>query len=124
VGAFNWIQFEQVCPACECKRTIVAQTHVASSYDGKGEDRFHDATYRLGETMRWWESRHPQYRDWKTGNLKNLKDVAIREEYECCYANCAVCDVDLYAIIKFIDCMPKELLELGVEVDWPEPFFR
>ncbi len=123
MGAFNWIQFEEICPKCKSQRIVVAQTHVASSYDGS-EDRFHDATYRLGEQMRWWEPAHSKYQNWKNGNLKGHEDLSISEEYECCYANCTVCNVDLYAVIKFVCCSPAEVLDFGIESDWPDAYFR
>jgi len=134
MAAFNWIEFLDICPSCLTKQLIVSQTHVASDFDSDCKERFHDVTYRLGEKMKWWSRSHPSNRDWKNGNLKvkhqfsNLnetpafQDSSKNEVTECCYANCSVCNVELYAIIGFRDCSPIQVLQVGFEDDWPESY--
>lgn len=124
MSAFNWILMENHCPACDARRNLVAQTHVASDYDGDESGRFHDSTYRLGERMRWWLPAHFRYASWRDGNKIDKKNLAENEELECCYTKCNECLSELYSIIRFVDVSPVEIMDIGFESDWPVSYYR
>lgn len=124
MGAFNWIELEDVCPHCDEVSKIRVQTHMVSDYAGDEKGRFHDSTYKIGEKMRWWTNDDPSYKDWKDenaiDNLLNNEDTGI----ECCYADCLRCAAELYLIIRFVACVPTKVLKIGEERDWPESYLR
>lgn len=122
MGAYNWIEFTAPCPRCGTAQTIRAQTHMASDYDGDDSARFHEATYRLGQCMRWWSATDPKYRDWRDGNRKDEESVPANEALECCYASCGDCKAELFAVIRFVDRVPTETLAIGTEESWPSEY--
>ena len=124
MSAFNWIEFEELCPHCGETRRIRAQTHVASSYDGDESGRFQDDTYSLQDKMRWWRVGHADFEKWKDGNRKVIEGIDDREVFECCHASCMSCAGEIYAVIRFVDCAPVEVVEFGPEEDWPDSYWR
>lgn len=124
MSAFNWIDFEDICPACGQKAQIRAQTHMASDYDGDAGGRFHDESYQFGQTMRWWNVDHASYKDWKNGNRANQLKVPDTVEHECCYATCLLCDANLFAVLEFHECVPLRSTKLGKESDWPDEYLK
>ncbi len=105
MAAYNWIKIKDHCPSCHKEEMILCQTHVASSYDGVAEERFHDQTFALGEKMSWFTEDDPRYESWKVdgGPKLNLKDAEI---HECCYSDCLACKAELFVVIEFRDLVP------------------
>lgn len=115
MGAFNWIEFQGRCPSCATNTTIRAQTHVASDYGGDATGRFHDRTYRLGETMAWWPREDQRFDRWRE---------VYEDAIEACYSNCSACNAELCAVIRFQDRSPIEVRALTTEENWPPSFPR
>ena len=114
MSAFNWVEFETICPSCKSKSVIRAQTHTCADFDGDETGRFHDRTYKIGEKMAWWEvsdSRHANWTD-SGGNL----NLHSGELCECCYSNCLNCGADLFA--------PDSIVKVGFEINWPEGYMK
>lgn len=123
MSAYNYILIDKICPACSAKESLIAQTHVASDYDGDEFGRFHDALYRVGEQMRWWPPEHRKHGEWRNGNRKEPDDIPSNEEYECCYTTCSDCRAKFFSVIKFLDVTPISVLDFGQESDWPTSFY-
>lgn len=123
MSAFNWIEFEKICPYCEGEQCIRAQVHMVSDYNGDDQGRFHDVTYNLGDKMRWWKKLHPDYEKWKNGNKKDTSNIE-EDKKECCYAQCLNCNRELYAVIRFSECVPLEVIEFGSEENWPDSYLK
>lgn len=122
MGAYNDIEFAAACPACGVRQRIVAQTHVAGSYDGDDTGRFCLRQYQLGERMRWWPRTDPRWPDWTAdADLVRLPDGDVTE---CCYTGCLACGVALFAIIRFRDAVPIEVVRVGLDKDWPIEYPR
>ena len=95
---------------------------MCSDYDGDDSGRYHDRTYKLGDAMSWWLITDRRYPDWRQSNAKN--DQGGDAFNECCYSTCSNCEGDLYVIIRFQECVPVEVLEIGLENKWPERYFK
>lgn len=121
MAAFNLIHFMFFCPSCNHDSLIIAQCHVASSFDKKNNDRFCMNEYQLGEKMRWWEKSDTRWSNWINEN----ETLKIEENIvkECCYAQCSNSH-DLYAIIVFKDLTPVDIIEIGFEKNWPNDFLK
>jgi hypothetical protein len=118
MAAFNNIIVEAMCPSCGGFKTIECQTHVASDFNGDQTGRFCHRDYKLGEKMVWWPQSDTRYHNWREGN--SVEPVADpRNDVECCYSKCLECKAELYAVIRFEETVPVELLEVGLEKDWP-----
>jgi hypothetical protein len=122
MSAYNWIEIEGRCPSCGKDTEIKCQTHFCSDYDGDNTSRFHDRTYKLGHMMAWWPSTFPRYSEWIQSNSNNKDRYLARSE--CCYSECLNCGAELFVVIRFNDCSPVEVLSLGLEVNWPEGYFK
>lgn len=120
MGAFNWIALSAVCPHCGNACDIIAQTHIASLYDGNSETRFHDKTYIPGDTMLWYNNTDPKYNTWRQGNCKTA--LPSRFDSECCYARCKVCQSECFAIIHFNDRVITAVETVGILSEWPEEY--
>lgn len=122
MAAYNWIDFEALCPDCGRGASIRAQCYVASSRSGL-DGRFHDREYRLGERMAWWAPDDPDYVDWRDegGSVRLAGDAEVRE---CCYASCRRCDTELFAVIRFVRLVPTTVEAVGYDRNWPREFLR
>lgn len=122
MSAYNWIEIEGRCPSCSKNVAIKCQTHFCSDYDGDETGRFHDRTYKLGDTMAWWPKGFPKYSEWieSNSNAEYGYDVSA----ECCYSECLNCDAELFVVIRFDEFAPLEVLKLGLEANWPEEYFK
>ena len=123
MGTFNWIVVSGTCPCCHQLVSFDAQTHVASSYDGDDAGRFHDVHYQLGEPMRWWQPEHKDYKEWRA-NGKMGADIQGNEDWECCYAECPVCKVEVYVLIRFDGPRSLEVEQIGLDSNWPEGYWK
>jgi hypothetical protein len=121
MAAFNWIEIEGACPCCGQQGIIRCQTHVASDYDGDATGRFHERSYRLGERMAWWPPGHPSYEHWREASEPGRPEG---ETVEAACATCGSCAAELYAVLRFRDLRPVEVLKLGPERDWPPGYSR
>lgn len=120
MAAYNWIEVEASCPACEALSTIRCQAHVASSFDGDESGRFCHRTYRLGEAMAWWAPEDNGFNDWsENGDQNHLPDV-----HEACYASCENCKAELYVVIAFENLVPRKVLAFGLERNWPDDYWK
>jgi len=120
MAAYNWIEVEASCPACQALATIRCQTHIASSFDGDGSGRFCHRTYRLGEAMAWWTPDDNRFSGWSAdADPKHRPAVE-----EACYALCEHCKAELYAVIAFENLVPRKLLATGLERDWPDNYSK
>lgn len=122
MGAFNWIVFTAKCPNCGNTGIIRYQTHVASSYDGPGSERFHDHTYKLGDVLPWFDKDHPVFEDWAQGNA--IEPTNEQTVYECCHGECTGCKVDCFAVIVFNDRKVAYVDSIGRIEDWPNDFYK
>jgi predicted RNA-binding Zn-ribbon protein involved in translation (DUF1610 family) len=118
MAAFNWILFDGACPECGSVTPIRCQTHVASDYDGDAGGRFHDRTYRFGERMAWWPESDSRYIRWSE-DCVSLPDGSSSE---ACYSDCTSCGAELCAVLRFEALVPRELLALRLEADWPSDY--
>ena len=129
MGAYNWIEFEGICPLCDEKSILRAQTHVASDFDGDERGRFCHRTFRIGDRMFWWEESDQRYKAWKDSNWLDVQTIA--EEYsrdastECCYTDCTSCgSEELYAVVCFQSLIVTGVLQVGLDSERPEGFER
>ena len=116
MGAYNYIFFDAVCPACGVAGACCAQTHVASSFNGDDRGRFCHRYFELNEPMRWWDRDDPNWVDWIDGADCASRDGVLAIEY--CYTDCAHCDADLKAVICFRDAVAIEYRMLRVIPKW------
>jgi hypothetical protein len=124
MAAFNWVQFRGRCPVCGPDRDIRCQTHVASDFDGLAGRRFNDRTYHLGERMAWWPPTDPRFPEWRVNGRRDDPSADPTTDFECCYSECGHCRTELYAVVKFVDVTPTEVLDVGREADWPADFWK
>ncbi len=118
MSAYNWIVTMGLCPTCRQPQKLVAQTHIASDYDGDDTGRFHDRTYTLGEAMHWWPPSDSRYGEWRANRCESTRMSSEIDE-EACHATCSVCGTVLFALLRFRGPRPIELLAAGLESDWP-----
>lgn len=123
MGAYNWINFNFLCPACNNVTTLRSQTHVASDFGGI-EDRFCMKTYHIGEKMAWWPPNDKQFKNWRDDYYFHVHKLAENQEEECCYAKCTICKAELYAVIFFEDITPIKIKAVGLEEHWPEGYSK
>jgi hypothetical protein len=91
------------------------QTHIASdNIEGDMGGRFAERTYRVGETMAWFDANDADYSLWKTWG-----EMVQGPVYEYCFGMCLSCSADLYARIEFADIRVVGVTEIGLEGDWP-----
>jgi hypothetical protein len=121
MSAFNWIEFDGVCPLCNKQRRIRAQTHLASSYDGDERGRFCDVTYHLGEEMHWWND-FPRRDTWY--ECEPVHVMGNGDIREACYAKCIALDHELFAILEFNNFTPRKVIEIGPEAEWPAGYLK
>lgn len=121
MSAYNQIVIRAACPHCGKISNIRCQTHVASSFDGV-DARFCDRTYRINDTMSWFDAQHPEYKNWKQGNSKTPTHEG--EETECCYAECPSCRKECYAIIHFSQRTITGFELPGKIENWPDGFYK
>lgn len=122
MGAYNWIEIRNSCPSCNKDSTIKCQTHFCSDYDGDDSGRFHDRTYQLGDRMSWWPSLDPRYKDYSESNSDGSDGHG--KDTECCYSECLSCHTGLFVVIRFDECTPAEVLDIGVENEWPKGYLK
>lgn len=122
MSAYNWIEIESRCPSCGKEAKVKCQTHFCSDYDGDSTKRFHDRIYNLGDIMAWWPRNSPRHSEWIESNTKNKHGYDANTE--CCYSDCLNCGAELFVVIRFSECTPVEVLNLGLEVNWPEEYFK
>jgi hypothetical protein len=119
MAAFNWIEFEEVCPNCNRLSRIRCQTHIASEFAGDENTDFYRREYRLGDKMAWWPPGHLNFRFWREHSEPNqAPDQAV----EACCADCQNCKAHLCAVILFDDLRPVQVTHLSLESDWPDGF--
>lgn len=99
-----------------------AQCHVVSSFEGDERGAFRNQIYQIGERMRWWPVGHPKWSSWRDGGVL-VSDDGSRVE-ECCYAECPKCGDGLYAVLRFDDLRPVDILDTGRAVKWPPDYPR
>jgi hypothetical protein len=122
MSAYNWIEIVEKCPTCGKISKIKLQTHIASSYDGTDNIRFHDNNYKVGNKMNWFDKNDERYSLWKNGNSKNITERNI--DLECCYGICELCNTESYAIIVFEKCVISSVKSVGTLEEWPEEFYK
>lgn len=106
MAAFNYIAFRRICPACSNEVSFVAQTHIASDFEGDASGRFANEVYSLGERMRWFSADHPDFETWKTWGGESS---SVEEE---CPATCPNCKTRVVALIRFQDSTPVDIVSL------------
>ena len=124
MGAYNWVLSKETCPKCNQTALLKAQTHIASSYDGDETGRFHDREYQVGEAMAWWPKTDRRYSEWKIETLRYGEERGPEYCTECCYAQCPLCQAELYVVICFKEATPIEVVDYGLENQWPSRYFR
>ncbi len=122
MSAYNWIKFNNVCPACNESSELKSQTHVASDFGGKNA-RFCHKEYEIGDKMDWWPNQHPDYKDWKEGNLIKAENTTDNGTVECCYTECLNCNAELYAIVQFEELIISHVKEVGLESKYPNAYY-
>lgn len=122
MSAYNWIEIKDRCPSCKVKSVIKCQTHFCSDYGGDDTGRFHDRTYKLGDTMAWWSILHPRYSAWRESNSLNKHEYG--DSSECCYGECLSCCTELFVVISFDECSPSNILNIGLESEWPNEYLK
>ena len=122
MSAYNWIEIVEKCPTCGKISNIKLQTHIASSYDGIDNSRFHENNYKVGDKMSWFDKNDERYSLWKNGNSKNITERNI--DLECCYGTCELCNTECYAIIVFEECVISGVKSVGTLEEWPEEFYK
>ena len=122
MAAYNWIDFEGLCPECGRNAPIRARCYVASSRSGL-DGAFHDREYALGQRLPWWPADHPQFVDWRDVR-GSVVLVAASEVRECCRADCRRCDAELFAVIRFVDLVPTAVEAVGYDRNWPAEFLK
>lgn len=120
MSAYNWIDIEAACPACEARATIRAQTHIASDYAGDAAGRFHDRTYRVGEHMAWFLPPDKRSSRWSD----RADPIHLPRVREACYASCQSCEADLCAVIEFQNLVPTIVVTITREEAWPNGYLR
>jgi hypothetical protein len=120
MSAFNWIVFDDICPACGQHATIEAQTHTAAAYGGDDSGRFHDRCYGIGQVLAWWPPSDPRYDQWRNRPMTRVGDDG--RVLECCYATCRFCGAELWTIVEFVDLVPVRVIASGKEENWPDNF--
>lgn len=105
MGAYNWVEYEDYCPACAMCITIHAQIHLASSYDGDESGRFFDRTYRPGDRMAWWSKGDPRFDGWRDdrGDLVTASEECLAECPDCSAVLVAVIEVSNFVIDKAVE---------------------
>jgi hypothetical protein len=122
MSAYNWIEIEDYCPSCKKKSLIKCQTHFCSEYDGDDSGRFHDRTYKLGDRMAWWPISDKRFSGWRESNLGD--NYGCDASSECCCSECMSCGAELFVVIDFVECSPSKVLNMGLEIDWPEEYLK
>lgn len=112
MGAYNYIVFDAVCPACGVAGAFCAQTHVASSFNGDDRGRFCHRCFELNEPMFWWDRDHPDWSGWIARADCASQDGSLA--IEDCHTDCEHCDSDFMALICFRDAVPVEQRMLRV----------
>jgi hypothetical protein len=121
MAAYNWIAIEEICPSCRQPSPIRCQTHMASSYNGDETGRFFDRVYKIGDRMAWWPQTHKDFARWQEDSEPGQPP---HHTLEACYSKCENCGAELYAVIRFKDLKPIEVVEVGLESQWPEGYSR
>ncbi len=123
MAAFNWINVDAPCPGCGQLSRIRCQTHVASGYSGDGSGRFHDREYELGEQMAWWPRDHDEFDGWRANRMQAAPEGSSFDE-EACYASCQSCGAALFAVVRFHEVTPEQVLAIGAEANWPDGYLK
>jgi hypothetical protein len=121
MAAYNYVTFEGTCPSCGRGATIRAQVHVASSFDGDDSGRYAHREYQLGERMAWWPPSDRRFSAWSEYGQPGQPPG---EALEACYSECRRCRADVFAVIRFRDLVPTEVLAVGAEAEWPQGYLR
>jgi hypothetical protein len=124
MSAYNWILIHASCPACHKESEIKCQAHMVSSFDGNDTGRFCNATYRLGDQMRWWAASDYRYNNWRDETNSTTALKADDTASECCYSECSNCKEELFAVIRFTSCVPEAVLSVGLGDNWPEGYYK
>jgi hypothetical protein len=125
MGAYNWLIVHATCPVCKKETDIKCQMHVASSFDGDDTGRFCLQTYRIGDTMRWWNASDFRYDTWKEeSNIIAPQKKDVDTTTECCYAECTSCNEESFAIIEYQSCTPMAVQAIGSLDKWPEGYYK
>lgn len=120
MSAFNWLEFEDVCPICGRMSIIRAQFHVAASFDGDDRRRFSGVTYQIRQELHWWRDEGRKALWLEKGVPIPGQTNAVRE---CCYASC-VSGHKLYTVVEFRDLRPEKVIDIGPEENWPSNYSR
>jgi hypothetical protein len=93
---------------------------MASSYDGDSTGRFHDRTYRLGETMAWFPPSDKRSASWceaaDPGHLPSIR--------EACYSECLSCRAPLCVVLEFENRAIARVVTVAQESEWPNGYLR
>lgn len=120
MGAFNWVDVEATCPACDRATTIRTQTHIASDYDGNEDGTFHGRTYRVGDRLAWFEPPDERHSRWSEaadpGRLPNV--------HEACYAHCAACRAEICVVLAFDRTRAPSVVAVATEAAWVPGYLR
>ena len=122
MAAFNSVKVTATCPHCSRQASILAQTHIASTFDGDARGRFCSRTYDLGERMWWWPQEDERYPDWKLEGLPSAGDPEDVEE--ACYAKCEACGAELCVVLRFRALTPTTCVAVTTMEEWPAGFPR
>ena len=100
--------------------TVRAQTHIAASYHGDATGRFHNRTYRIGETMAWFHPSDDRRAAWsEAADPGHLPSV-----HEACYSECLTCHADLCIVFEFENVGAARVVTAAREADWPSGYLR
>lgn len=124
MSAYNWILIKAHCPYCNKETEIKCQSHLVADFDGDSIGRFLDATYRIGDKMRWWATSDYRYNNWRdeTNSAAPLKPDDMAGE--CCYSECTECKNEIFAVIQFKSCTPVSVVSVGKIDNWPDGFYK
>ena len=112
MAAFNNIIIQDTCPFCKSKTTIICQTHIASSFDGIGNERFCNNAYELNQKMHWWEENSKKYDSWKENSeVESANDIAEEE----CFSECQKCNKEFLVSILFKKLVPTLVKNIIME---------
>lgn len=120
MSAFNWIDYETVCPSCRRQATVRIQFHYGSSYDGDDCGSFHGRWYRIGDRIRWFKPSDFRFGQLALEGIQDDSDPGLVREY--CYSRCKQCGAELFALLAYRDLTILAVLQLGLEKDIPDQY--
>ena len=122
MSAYNWLEFESLCPFCKKKTTIRAQMHTAASFSGDLTGRFCHRTFHIGDQMSWFNKDDKRYKiEWQLEHSSSLPEDNI---IEACYSECLNCKASLYSLVLCSNLTITGVQQVGLEKDWPQDYTK